>query len=351
MENELRAPRAGRVETVHVEPARRSSATIRSFRWPRLTTNEARRVASHQPGEGRRRAGRAPRAVRHDLGHRGRRPLHGRRSGRLGRGHGARPAGRVPVHARRPADDVSRPAVDDAPVRRLRQRRRDQPPLPLPARPRPDRLVGGLRPADADGLRRRRIGRGRGGRPGRRADQLDRRHARLARRPAAGRGDDVDDDQRHRRHPAGLLRRRRRRARHPARQARRHRPERHPEGVHRARHVHLPDGRLDAPGYRRLRVLRARTAALEHDLDQRLPHARGGRDAPPRSWPSRSPTASPTSRRRVRVGSTSTPSPAGCRSSSPPGASCSRKWPSSAPRAACGRGSCATALARPTHAR
>ena len=48
--------------------------------------------------------------------------------------------------------------------------------LPLPARPWPDGLVGRLRPADADGLRRRRAGGGRRGGPGRRPDQLDRRH-------------------------------------------------------------------------------------------------------------------------------------------------------------------------------
>ena len=37
-------------------------------------------------------------------------------------------------------------------------------------------------------------------------------------------------------------------------------------------------------------------AALEHDQHQRLPHARGRRHAPRRNSPSRSPTASPTSR-------------------------------------------------------
>ena len=47
--------------------------------------------------------------------------------------------GRVSVHPRRLPVDVPRPAVDDAPVRRLRHRRGDQRALPLPARPRPDR--------------------------------------------------------------------------------------------------------------------------------------------------------------------------------------------------------------------
>ena len=80
------------------------------------------------------------------------------------------------------------------------------------------------------------------GRPGRRADQLDRRHGDAARRAAARRGHHLDDDQLDGGDPAGVLRRGRRRARHPARQAERHGPERHPQGVHRARHVHLSAG-------------------------------------------------------------------------------------------------------------
>ena len=51
--------------------------------------------------------------------------------------------------------DVSRAAVDDAPVRRLRQRRGDQRALSLPARPRPDRALDRVRHAVADGPRLR----------------------------------------------------------------------------------------------------------------------------------------------------------------------------------------------------
>ena len=47
--------------------------------------------------------------------------------------------GRAPVHPRRPADDVPQPLLDDAPVRRLRHRRGDQPAVPLPPRAGPDR--------------------------------------------------------------------------------------------------------------------------------------------------------------------------------------------------------------------
>ena len=81
--------------------------------------------------------------------------------------------------------------------------------------------------------------------------------------------------------PARALRRGGREAGRPARTDRRHDPERHPQGVHRARHVHLPAAAVDAPRDRHLRVLRARAAPLEHDLDQRLPHARGGSDGRP----------------------------------------------------------------------
>ena len=57
-----------------------------------------------------------------------------------------------------------------------------------------------------------------------------------------------------------------------------HDPERHPQGVHRARHLHLSAAALAAHRHRHLRVVRARAAELEHDLDQRLPHPRGRLD-------------------------------------------------------------------------
>ena len=106
--------------------------------------------------------------------------------------------GRVPVHARRAADDVPRPALDDAAVRRLRHRRGVEPALPLPARAGQTGPVGRVRSADADGPRLRPPAGARRGRPRRRRDRLARGHARAARRHPARRGLDVDDDQRHR---------------------------------------------------------------------------------------------------------------------------------------------------------
>ena len=58
-----------------------------------------------------------------------------------------------------------------------------------------------------------------------------------------------------------------------------HRPERHPQGVHRARELHLPAAPFDALDDRSLRLLRGADPALEHDLDLGLPHPRGGLDS------------------------------------------------------------------------
>ena len=67
----------------------------------------------------------------------------------------------------------------------------------------------------------------------------------------------------------------------PARAARRDHAERHPQGVHRARHVHLPA----EPSMRLVTDIFAfcadGAAALEHHLHQRLPHARGRRHRGP----------------------------------------------------------------------
>ena len=96
--------------------------------------------------------------------------------------------GQLSLHARRLPVDAPRAPVDDAPVRRLRHRRRDQRALPLPARARPDRPLDRLRHAHADGprLRPRPLAR-RGRRRGRRA-RLRRRHGDpLRRHPASTR--------------------------------------------------------------------------------------------------------------------------------------------------------------------
>ncbi len=184
--------------------------------------------------------------------------------------------GAVPVHARHPRVDVPREAVDDAAVRRLRQRGRHQPALPVPSRPRPDRPVGGVRHAHPDGPRQRRAAVARRGRPLRRRHQLRRGHAHALRRHRPRPRHHLDDHQlagadRVRAVPGG-----RRGAGGADRPPRRHPAERHPQGVHRPEGVHLPGAAVDAAGHRRGHVLRRERAALAPHLGQRVPHPRGG---------------------------------------------------------------------------
>ena len=88
----------------------------------------------------------------------------------------------------------------------IRHRRGDERALPLPARPRPDRALDRVRHADADGPRLRRPPLAGRGRPRGRRDRHARRHGDAVRRHPAGRGHDVDDDQRPGRDPARVLR-------------------------------------------------------------------------------------------------------------------------------------------------
>ena len=219
---------------------------------------------------------RAPGGLRHDVGDPGRGRLHpGRRRG-PGPGPRPRPPGRVPVHPGRPGDHVPLPVLDHAPVRGVRDRRRDQRALPLPPRPGPDRPVGRLRPADPDGLRQRRPGGGGGGRPGRGPDLLAGRHGGPVRGHPAGRGQHLDDDQRHGADPARPVRGGGRAAGRRSRRDLGHDPERHPQGVHRPGDLDLPAPGVDAAGDRRVRVRRPRAPQVEHDQHLGLPHA-GGR--------------------------------------------------------------------------
>ncbi len=205
-------------------------------------------------------------------------PLYGPR-GRTGRPRGDdRPPRRVPVHPRSLPVDVPGAALDDAPVRRLRHGRGDQRALPLPARPRPDRALDRLRHADPDGLRLRPRPQPRRGRSRGRRRRQPRRHGAALRRHPAGRRHHLDDDQRAGGDPARLLRPRRREAGGAAGEARRHDPDRHPQGVHRPEGVVLPDRAGDAPGHRHDRVVLGEDAALAPGLDLRLPHPRGRLD-------------------------------------------------------------------------
>ena len=88
---------------------------------------------------------------------------------------------------------------------------------------------------------------------------------------------------------------------------------------------------------------RTRAAALEHDLDQRVPHPRG------RLHGGAGDRLHPGQRHRLRArrrwppGWRWTSSAPGCRSSSTRTTTSWRRWPSSGPPGACGRASCASA--------
>ncbi len=76
--------------------------------------------------------------------------------------------------------------------------------------------------------------------------------------------------------PAAALRTGRRGAGGRLEAAARHGPERRPQGVRRARQLHLPARGDDAADHRHVRVLPRAGAEVEHDLDLRVPHPREG---------------------------------------------------------------------------
>jgi hypothetical protein len=153
---------------------------------------------------------------------------------------------RIPLHARCPADHVPRPFLDDAAVRRIRHRRGlERSATATCFRAGPDRPLRRLRPPDADRLRlpttrwpRRR------GRQGRRRDRssiedmltffrdipLDK-----VSRPAMTINATAGV------HPARsmYIAVGKRQGVEPTNKLARHDPERHPQGVHRPRHLHL----------------------------------------------------------------------------------------------------------------
>ena len=256
--------------------------------------------------------------------------------------------GDLPVHAGRPADDVPRPPLDDAPVRGLRHRRGVERALPLPAGAGPDRPLGRVRPADADGLRLRpSAGRGRG-RQGRRAiDSLEDMETLFAGIPLDD-GQHLDDDQRDGADPAGAVRGGRQAAgRAAARQAGGTIAERHPEGVHRAGDVHLSAARRRC-GWSRTSSLTARQScrAGTRSASAATTCARPARRRR-RSWPSRWRTPSPTcdAALRARADDRHLRAAAGVLLRQPQ-RSASRRSPSSGRPGGCGRRSCASGSAR-----
>ena len=187
----------------------------------------------------------------------------------------------LPVHARRAQGWLPAAGLDDASVRRLLVRRGDQHPLPAAAGSGADRSVGGVRPAHPAGPRLRPPAGPRRGRSHRCGDRLDRGHAAADGRDPARRRLDVDDHQRARLAAAAALRAGGRGAGRRRGAAVRHDPERHPQGVHRPRQLHLPGPAQHAADRGHVPLLHRAPAALEHDLDLGLPHPGGGLDGRP----------------------------------------------------------------------
>ena len=218
-------------------------------------------------------------------------------------------------------------------------RRREQPALPLPAFARHHRTFGGLRPADADGHGpRSSAGRGRSGQSGR-LHRVARRHGTAVRSDPARKNQHVDDDQLDRGDSAVALRAGGTRPGRRHQEAERHDSERHSEGIHRARHLYLSAAPRHAHHHRSVRLGRRRSARVEHDFDQRLSHSRGRLDRGAGSGVH-------AGRRHRLCGSRAERGPAkwtrsrrGSLSSSTRTTISSRRSPSSAPRAACGRAS------------
>ena len=188
-----------------------------------------------------------------------------------------------PLWPRPLSDHVHQPALDDPPVRRVLNRRGFQRLLPSQPRRRSKGPLGRLRSCHPPRLRLGSPARDRRCRHGRRRDRLHLRHANALCRHTARPDVRVDDHERCRAPGALALHRRRRGTGRAAGKALRHDPERHPQGIHGAEHLHLSAPPLDADHLRHLRLHLAENAEIHFDLDLRLPHAGSGSDGGPRT--------------------------------------------------------------------
>ena len=191
--------------------------------------------------------------------------------------------------------DVRHPAVDDPAICRLLDRGGFQRLLPPQPGGGTEGPLGRVRPRHPSWLRQRSSPRPRRCRHGGRGDQLDLRHAHAVLRHPARPDVGVDDDERRGAAGARALYRRRRGTGRAAGEALGHDPERHPQRIHGAQHLHLSAGAIVAHHFRHLRLHLGAHAEVQFDLDLRLSHA--GSRARRRTWnsPTRLPTASNTS--------------------------------------------------------
>ena len=179
--------------------------------------------------------------------------------------------------------DVCAAALDGPAIFRLLHRRGFERLLSPQSRRRTAGRVHRLRSRHPSRLRFGPSARHRRCRHGRRRHRLDLRHAHSVRRHPARQGLGVDDHERRGAAGAGALHRRRRGAGRAAGRTVRHHPERHPERVHGAEHLHLSARAFDAHRLRHLRLHLEEDAEVQFDLDLRLSHAGGRSDRRPRA--------------------------------------------------------------------
>ena len=192
-------------------------------------------------------------------------------------------SGHRALSARPLPDHVCHAAVDRAAVCRLLDRRGFQRLLSPQPRGRAEGPLGRVRSRDPSRLRLGSPARFRRRRHGRRRDRLDLRHAHAVLRHPARPDERVDDHERRGAAGARALHRGGGGTGRAAGKALRHDPERHPERIHGAQHLHLPAHALDAHHLGHLRLRLRAHAEIQLDLDLRLSHAGGGRDAGPRA--------------------------------------------------------------------
>ena len=143
----------------------------------------------------------------------------------------------------------------------------------------PKGAFGRLRPGHASGLRQRPSPRGGRRGQGRRRHRFGGRHEAALRGHSVGRHHRLHDDERRRHSHPLLLHRRGRGAGRSAGAAWRHHPERYPQGIHGAQHLHLSAPAQHGAHQRHISLRSAEDAQVQPHLYLGLPHARGRRHA------------------------------------------------------------------------
>ncbi len=255
--------------------------------------------------------------------------------------------GAVPVHPRRAADDVPRALLDDAPVRRLRQRGRIEPALQVTCSTQGQTglSVAFDLPTQMGRDPDHPLARGEVGRVGVSIASIDDMRVLLDGLPLG----DISTSMTINATASTLL------ALYVAVADERGIPRARCPGTiqndilkeYIARGTYIypprPSMRLIADTFAWCKAEVPKWNTISH---QRLPHPRGGHATRCRRWPSRSPTASPTSRRRIKAGlDVDEFAAAALLLLQRAQRAASRRWRSSARRGGCGRASCASASA------